>query len=174
MDPAAAQPQFLLMAAVMTANFTHQFLVRNFLPDSGQFILPGLAHLTAPVLTSPPPQPISQGPLPALTDDPVPAAASPDRTPREDSVLPERAAIASVPLRVPPSLKAQTIPRSFRAPSISPAEVAPALESPTAFAPVPPPVAVAPVSEPPGVHYRPVDPYLQHQPIVTCVKCGQL
>ena len=104
MDPAAAQSQYLLMAAVMNANFTHQLLARNFPPGGGQFILPGLAHLTAPVLTSPPPQPISQGPLPALTDDPVPAAASPDRTPREDSVLPGPVAITSEPRRVPPSL----------------------------------------------------------------------
>ena len=101
MNQAAAQAQYLLMASAMNADFTHALLTRNFLPGCGPPILPGLAHLVAPALAPPPSQPISQGPLPALTDSPgSPATAlataevlipDSDHIPSEDVILPERA-----------------------------------------------------------------------------------
>ena len=68
MDQATLQAQFLQMAASMDAGSNHQVLVRNSLSGCNPYIPPGLANLTAPPLSSPPPQFATQGPLPALSD----------------------------------------------------------------------------------------------------------
>jgi len=143
MEQAARQAQFLQIAASMNADSNHHLLVRNFLACGIPSILPGLANLTAPPLSSPPAHFAAQGPLPALSDAPEPSPAIPELPPSEHPDLPE------VAVAVPPSLKAHVAnPRPIQAPTIPPVLLATETD--------------APAVEPPG-DLRPVDPYLQYR-----------